>query len=192
METKKELRKKVLNIRNQMSEEDVKNNSQEIMNKIINLSIYKQSKAVFIYMSFKNEVITSELIKKMFKDKKKVVIPYTDMVNTLLIPSEIKDENDLVLNPFGYYEPREIIKFPVEKIDLVIVPGVVFDNNLNRIGYGKGYYDRILSSVRPDVKKVAIAHDFQVLDSIPKEEHDIKMDMIITEKRVIAYGTELR
>lgn len=192
METKKELRKKVLNIRNQMSEEDVKNNSQEIMNKIINLSIYKQSKAVFIYMSFKNEVITSELIKKMFKDKKKVVIPYTDMVNTLLIPSEIKDENDLVLNPFGYYEPREIIKFPVEKIDLVIVPGVVFDNNLNRIGYGKGYYDRILSAVRPDVKKVAIAHDFQVLDSIPKEEHDIKMDMIITEKRVIAYGTELR
>lgn len=192
METKKELRKKVLNIRNQMSEEDIKNNSQEIMNKIINLSIYKQSKAVFIYMSFKNEVITSELIKKMFNDKKKVVIPYTDMVNTLLIPSEIKDENDLVLNPFGYYEPREIIKFPVEKIDLVIVPGVVFDNNLNRIGYGKGYYDRILSSVRPDVKKVAIAHDFQVLDSIPKGEHDIKMDMIITEKRVIAYGTELR
>ena len=175
-----------------MSEEDIKNNSQEIMNKIINLSIYKQSKAIFIYMSFKNEVITSELIKKMFNDKKKVVIPYTDMVNTLLIPSEIKDEDDLVLNPFGYYEPRKIINFPVEKIDLVIVPGVVFDNNLNRIGYGKGYYDRILNALRPDVKKVAIAHDFQVLDSIPAEEHDIKMDMVITEKRVISYETALK
>ncbi len=73
----------------------------------------------------------------------------------------------------------------MDKIDLVIVPGVAFDEDLNRIGFGKGYYDRILYRLSSRAKKVAVAHDFQVLNSIPSEEHDVKMDIIVTEKRVI-------
>jgi len=68
---------------------------------------------------------------------------------------------------------------------LIIVPGVAFDLNLNRIGYGKGYYDRFLSKVSKNVPKIALAYDFQVLESISEGENDIKMDMIITEKRII-------
>jgi len=75
----------------------------------------------------------------------------------------------------------------IEEIDLVIVPGVVFDKNLNRIGFGKGYYDKILNRLKPSAKKVALAHDFQVLEDIPAEEHDVKMDMIITEKNIYPF-----
>ena len=113
-----------------------------------------------------------------------LVIPYTDTVNIVLIPSEITKESDLMLNSFGYYEPKNISPVDPEEIDLVIVPGVVFDKSFNRIGFGKGYYDRILSKLKPSAKKVAIAHDFQVLQSIPTEDHDIKMDMIITEETI--------
>ncbi|HPB79513.1 MAG TPA: 5-formyltetrahydrofolate cyclo-ligase [Sedimentibacter sp.] len=187
MESKSQLRKRVLNVRNNMSKEDVKKNSNAIMDKITSLDIYKQSKVVFIYMDFKNEVITSNLIKHMLSEKKRVVIPYTDSINTVLIPSEITKESDLKQNSFGYYEPKSILPVNIEEIDLVIVPGVVFDKNLNRIGFGKGYYDKILNRLKPSAKKIALAHDFQVLEDIPAEEHDVKMDMIITEKNIYPF-----
>lgn len=189
MKSKKELRKKILGIRNKMLKEDLENNSRIIMNKIIGLRTYKQSKVVFVYMDFNNEVMTSDLIKHMMAEKKRVVIPYTDVINTLVIPSEITEEADLKLSPFGYYEPKKIMPVDVEEIDLVLVPGVVFDKNLNRIGFGKGYYDRILKNLKPGAKKIGLAHDFQVLDEIPAEDHDIKMDMIITESS--SYGDDI-
>lgn len=188
METKKELRKRILNIRNNLSVDKVKNNSSLIMDKIINLKSYQESKVVFIYMDFGNEVITSQLIKHMLSENKRVVIPFTDTLNTVLIPSEITKEADLKLNSFGYYEPINICPVNVEDIDLVIVPGVVFDKNLNRIGFGKGYYDRILNKLKPSAKRLAVAHEFQVLESIPTEDHDVKMDMIVTEKNIYRYG----
>jgi len=88
MESKSKIRKRILNVRNNMSKEDVKKNSNAIMDKITSLDIYKHSKVVFIYMDFKNEVMTSNLIKRMLSEKKRVVIPYTDSINTVLIPSE--------------------------------------------------------------------------------------------------------
>ncbi len=184
METKKELRKRILNIRNSMSIENVEKNSSIIIDKIINTDIYKQSKVVFIYMDFNKEVMTSQLIKRMLSEKKRVVIPYTDTINTELIPSEITKQADLKLNSFGYYEPVSIMPVDPEEIDLVIVPGVVFDKQLNRIGFGKGYYDKILIKLKPSAVKIAVAHEFQVFELIPTEEHDIKMDMIITEKSI--------
>lgn len=184
METKKELRKRVLNIRNSMSIENVEKNSSIIIDKIVNTDIYKQSKVVFIYMDFNKEVMTSQLIKRMLSEKKRVVIPYTDKINTELIPSEITKQADLKLNSFGYYEPVSIMPVDPEEIDLVIVPGVVFDKQLNRIGFGKGYYDKILIKLKPSAVKIAVAHEFQVFELIPTEEHDIKMDMIITEKSI--------
>lgn len=187
MESKSKIRKRILNVRNNMSKEDVKKNSNAIMDKITSLDIYKHSKVVFIYMDFKNEVMTSNLIKRMLSEKKRVVIPYTDSINTVLIPSEITKESDLKQNSFGYYEPKSILPVNIEEIDLVIVPGVVFDKNLNRIGFGKGYYDKILNRLKPSAKKIALAHDFQVLEDIPAEEHDVKMDMIITEKNIYPF-----
>lgn len=189
MESKKDLRKRILSIRNNMPGEDVVNNSRIIRDKIIGLDVFKQSKVIFIYMDFKNEVMTSDLIKHMLFEKKRVVVPYTDTVSTVLIPSEITGESDLKLNSFGYSEPKKISPVNIEEIDLVIVPGLVFDKNLNRIGFGKGYYDRILNKLKASARKVAVAHDFQVLEEIPAEEHDVKMDMIITEKSIMKRDT---
>ena len=189
MESKKDLRKRILSIRNNMPGEDVVNNSRIIRDKIIGLDVYKQSKVIFIYMDFKNEVMTSDLIKHMLSEKKRVVVPYTDTISTVLIPSEITGESDLKLNSFGYSEPKKVSPVNIEEIDLVIVPGLVFDKNLNRIGFGKGYYDRILNKLKASARKVAVAHDFQVLEEIPAEEHDVKMDMIITEKSIMKRDT---
>jgi len=187
METKKELRNKILNIRNNMGKEDVLKKSRIIIDKLINSEIYENSKTVFIYMDFKNEVMTSKLIRQMLEENKRVAIPYTDTIHTVIIPSEVKNmESDLKLSSLGYYEPifEKIVPVNLEEFDLVVVPGVVFDENHNRVGFGKGYYDRILNKMRPDTQIVAIAYEFQVLEEVPCEEHDIKMDRIITEQSI--------
>lgn len=187
MENKKDLRKRILSIRNNMKDEESAEKSAVIMEKLTAMDIYKDSKVVFVYMDFNHEVETMNLIKKMLLEKKKVVIPYTDTVNTVIIPSELKSiEDDLVKCKFGYYEPAgdKIKTVKPEEFDLVVVPGVVFDKNLNRIGFGKGYYDRILGRLKEGARAVAVAYDFQVLDEVPSEEHDVKMDMIITEKNI--------
>ncbi|WP_313339414.1 5-formyltetrahydrofolate cyclo-ligase [Sedimentibacter sp.] len=185
---KNNLRKRILSIRNGLKPEEAEQKSKVIMNKLTSLDEYKSSKVVFIYMSFKNEVNTYELIERMLSEHKRVVIPYTDTKNTEIIPSEIKQlKDDLVLNSFGYYEPvlEKIKQVKPEELDLIITPGVVFDESLNRVGFGKGYYDRILSKKRKDTKVIAVAYEFQVIDKVPTEPHDIKMDMIITEERII-------
>lgn len=185
---KSEERKKILSIRNNLEPETVKQSSKIIIDKLTALDEYKDSNVVFIYMSFKNEVETFNLIEKMLSENKRVIIPYTDIKNTEIIPSEIKSlKDDLVLNPFGYYEPviNKVKQIEVEELDLIIAPGVVFDEELNRIGFGKGYYDRILSKKRKDTKVIALAYEFQVVEEVPTEPHDIKMNMIITEKRII-------
>lgn len=187
MDSKKDLRKKVLNIRNNMNKKDVCEKSNAIINKVIKLDEYKNSKTVFIYMDFNNEVQTLDLIQRMLKEGKRVFVPYTDSINVKLIPSELTDlEKDLQKSNFGYLEPKKetIKEISIDKIDLIIVPGVVFDISLNRIGFGKGYYDRILCQKRKDTKAIAIAYEFQVLDEVPHEEHDIKMDMIVTESNI--------
>jgi 5-formyltetrahydrofolate cyclo-ligase len=138
-------------------------------------------------MDFKNEVKTIPLIKKMLYEGKNVIISYTDAKNVKLIPVELHDiENDLEKSPYGYLQPKENLIVPVEvdKFDLIIVPGVVFDRHLNRIGFGKGYYDRILEFKRKDARAIAVAYEFQLQDEIPSQEHDIKMDMIITEEKI--------
>lgn len=187
METKNDLRKKILSKRNNINENTAMNKSEIVIDKLINTVEYQKSSIVFIYMSFKNEVDTIKLVSRMLSEGKQVVIPYTDKKNIRLIPCEIYSIDDLKMSPYGYFEPKEenIIYVKPEKFDLIIVPGVAFDKKFNRIGFGKGYYDRILCQKRKDAKAVALAYDFQVLDQIPYEAHDIKMDMIITETFII-------
>jgi 5-formyltetrahydrofolate cyclo-ligase len=87
----------------------------------------------------------------------------------------------------GIAEPDASILHRVDplEIDMVVVPGVAFDMARNRIGYGGGYYDRFLCTLRPDCLKVAVAFELQVFDSIPAASYDIPVDIIVTEERII-------
>lgn len=187
MRTKSEIRKEILSIRNILDINDAATKSSIIIKKLKNTDEYKNSTNIMVYMDFKNEVNTKTFIEEALSEGKKIIIPYTDMEKVEIIPVEIKDFDDLVMCKFGYLEPKkEKINnpFDVKLIDLVVVPGVVFDKKKNRVGFGKGYYDRLLINRKTSAKAIAIAYEFQVLEEVPAEEHDIKMDMIITEKNV--------
>ena len=181
---KKLLRNKILLIRDSL-EEEVKNNMDyEIYKKLIVSELYLNANNIFIYMSFGKEIETKNIINKALKDKKKVYIPKIYKEDKSMRAIRLKSLAELKENSMGILEPIDDSDYiNKEKIDLIIVPGVVFDLSGNRIGYGGGYYDRYLEDIKAIRNKLVLAYDLQVIDFIDSEIHDIKFDYIITNTR---------
>ncbi|NBI06254.1 5-formyltetrahydrofolate cyclo-ligase [Senegalia massiliensis] len=184
---KKELRKIVLKERKKLNKDAVNSLSDKIISYLIKMKEFKQSETIMVYLSFKQEVDTFNLIDKMRGLGKKVVITYTDKKENVLIPCRLIDlEDSLEKNPFGYLEPKEdsIEKVNPSEIDLIITPGLAFDKKGNRVGYGGGYYDKLLKSA-PQATKIAVSYDFQIFSEVPSEKFDIPVDYIVTPTRII-------
>ena len=151
--------------------------SKVITDKVIKLDIYKKSRVIALYNSMNNEVDTKDLINKSLKDKI-VLLPKITKDKMLFI--KINKNTNYIKNTFGILEPiGEIYGGP---IDLIIVPGVSFDKKLNRLGFGKGYYDKYLNN--KNIYKIGLSFSEQIKEIIPCDKHDIKMDMIITENKI--------
>jgi 5-formyltetrahydrofolate cyclo-ligase len=179
---KRILRKRHLEKRESLLPEEVLKRSEKIKKALFRLSEYKQSKTILFYVSKGNEVRTIEMIKEALKEKT-VVVPKADKKNKRLLISKIKSLDELDEGCFGILEPVTISKIEIKDIDLIIVPCVAFDKSCNRIGHGGGYYDRFLKKIK--IPRIGLAFESQIADEIPCEPHDIKLDRIITEKRVI-------
>ena len=149
-----------------------------VMNKIETLTQFKEAKNILIYNALPDELPTDCMLEK-WNGSKEIFLPV--VVGDNLV---IKKYNKKLLRvgAFGIFEP-EGDEVEIELIDLIIVPGVAFDRNLNRLGRGKGYYDRLLTN--SNAYFIGIGYDMQVVDSITTEPHDIKMNCIITEREIL-------
>ncbi|UCD03736.1 MAG: 5-formyltetrahydrofolate cyclo-ligase [Candidatus Woesearchaeota archaeon] len=177
---KSELRKKILDQRNKLTKEAILDRSLKIKRNLYLLKEFKEAEAFNCYVSKDSEVSTHDILKEN-KNKKLVCVPCVSEKN--IVNSCLKDFDKLVERCFGILEPKTIEEINKSKLDVVIVPGIVFDRKGYRIGYGMGYYDRFLSNL--NVMKISLAYNFQVLDKIPHDTHDIKLDYIITENEII-------
>lgn len=182
------LRKSMLEKRKNMKKDDAKKNSEKIISALKDLEAFKKSSNIMIYLSFNNEVDTYKLMEYCLQTGKKVIVPFCIKKERKIIPSEVIDpDKELRLNSFGYKEPEEekIREVDAQEIDLVIVPGVVFDTNGNRIGFGAGYYDRFLKKLKSSATTIALCYDYQIIDRVPIDKFDIPVKCIITEKRIV-------
>lgn len=169
-------RKVILRKRNRLSKDQILSKSKAIEQALFDSREYKDAKTVMFYVSFGSEVDTGEMIKESLKDK---IVCVPCIKDGLLLPSQISDAKDLSKkNVYGICEPCNVVKIEKDKIDLIIVPGVVFDKHGHRIGYGKGYYDNFLKNYKG--KKIGLAFKLQVLEDIPKDEWDIMLDKVIS------------
>ena len=171
---KDKLRKEMLNKRKKII--DKEELSKAIINQITNLDIYKKSKLIALYKSLNNEVDTNTLIDKALKEKI-VLLPRID--NRKIVFVKINKSTNYVKSNFGVLEP--IGDSCDDDIDLIIVPGLAFDKDLNRLGFGRGYYDKYLSN--KNIYKIGLAFDEQIVDEVPHDKLDIRMDMVITNKK---------
>ena len=182
---KKAIRKKFREARNSLSARDILEKSGKIAGELFKLPEYMAAKNILYYVSFGSEVNTHEMIKASLKSGKKVFVPITDIKNNCLHISEVKDP-DLELAPstFGILEPKKECLRPAEKkvIDLVVAPGIAFDRDFNRIGYGGGFYDSLFSETEARTVKAALCFEMQLTEGIPAGLTDRKVDIIVTEK----------
>lgn len=182
---KADIRKKMISLRDSLSNEEVANRSQMIEFRLMNLEAYIVAQVIFIYVSFGNEINTKGFINKAIKDGKRIAVPLTIPKGKLLKPCEISSLDDLTPSNWGILEPTEANCRLVHsnEIDLAVVPGLAFDYNFNRIGYGAGYYDRFLPSLPSRAVKLGIGYDFQLLDRLPVGKFDFPLDGVLTETK---------
>ena len=162
--------------------------SLKIKEKFFSLNETQKAKKIMIYISFKSEARTREIILELLKKKKKVVVPVIDFKKNEISLSELKDyQKELVANKLGIFQPaKEFFRpFSPKELDLIVVPGIAFDEKGNRLGFGKGYYDKFLSKTPKKIPVIALAFEEQIAEKISSEKHDIKMHKILTEKRLI-------
>lgn len=186
--TKSELRREYTQIREAMDQSDVERLSEKIIDTVLKLPVFKKAKTVMVYLNFKNEVDSLRMIEESYKAGKKVVIPHCVKETMEIIPSELNDiETEIAKGKNGYLQTKkECVKpVPVEDIDLIIVPGIAFDKRCYRLGFGAGYYDRFLRKLNFEKPTIGLCYDFQIIHSIPTEPHDIPLDFIITEERIL-------
>lgn len=182
---KNQLKEKILEKRNSLPKEEILEKSRKIKDALFNLEQYKKSKIIMFFVSFNSEANTHDMIKESL-GRKTLVVP--KVMEHEIEPSVIIDFDSLIPSgKFGILEPIELMKIAYKNIDLVLVPGIAFDKEGHRIGYGFGYYDKFLRKV-PKAVKIGLCFDFQVVDKVPREEHDVPVDFIVTEERVIECG----
>lgn len=154
--------------------------SLEALNRLEAVDLFRQAKSVSLYHALPGEVETTAFIAQWAKAKT-IFLPAVEGNNLSLHP--YKGTHTLRSGAFGIMEPEREESFPAEQIDLIILPGIAFDRQCNRLGRGKGYYDRLLTTL--PVPKIGLCFDFQLLDEIPVEPFDIPMDMVVTDKESI-------
>ncbi|SCG81760.1 5-formyltetrahydrofolate cyclo-ligase [Proteiniborus sp. DW1] len=186
--SKEDIRKEMTSLRNDLTKEYVNYLSQKIISTLLKLPIFKDSQNIMLYLSFGNEVDTFRLIEVCKEQGKKIIVPFCVKEGRQIVPTEIKNvEEDLVRTKFGYLQPKKELVRPVntQEIDLILLPGLAFDRGCYRVSYGGGYYDRFLGKLNFTVPTIGLIYDFQLIDLAPIENHDIPVDYVITEKRII-------
>lgn len=187
---KKTLRQETLLKRDAISGNIKEEKDAAIRQRIIQLPEFTDAKTILFYASFRSEVDTMEMIKISLSHGKQAVLPKVDKENKRLKLYEIKDMNELAKGYMGILEPSISEKrlTGLDDIDLIIIPGAAFDVSGNRLGYGAGFYDRLLAEIKNKIPIIAPAYEEQIVENIPSEPHDVRVDKIVTDRRVIDCG----
>lgn len=189
-EQKSVLRKEILRKRNSLSDSEITSKSKLIQEKIIGRMEFIESKSIGIYLPIGSEVRTNSIIKSALESEKTVLLPriITNYLHYFIVEKHDLDQDSFDVNKFGIKEPKKT-NMKLDFIDLLVVPGIVFDSNGYRIGYGHGYYDKFMTE-KKFAKSIGLAYDIQVVKNpIPKSEFDKKIDLLITESGIQVFDT---
>jgi len=183
---KEQIRSTLMEKRRCLAGSDVQEKSRHIKQRLFAMDEFKGAHRILFYVSYDNEVGTHEMIKECLAMGKQVVVPKVDKRSRSMSVSLLTRWEDLEACAYNILEPKPdcIKEVPVDSIDLMIVPGVGFDAQGNRIGHGFGYFDRLLQH-RKKAHIIGLAFECQLVEKIPVETHDVCVGKIITEERVI-------
>lgn len=187
MQDKNTIRKTILRMRNNISQEYRNEANSKITEKLLSMDFFRYAKAVMCYMDICGEVGTANIIRYCIDNGKKLSVPKVICKGTMTTRRITCPDSQLEKGKYGIMEP--ICELTPEsdpgEYDVIILPGVAFGRDMHRIGYGAGYYDNYLKKTCKVCIKVGLAFDVQIADSIPANEIDEPVDLIITESEII-------
>ncbi len=190
-EIKKQFRKEMLERRRSLDRALKEESDRCIFERLTELRAYREAKSIFVYVSMPSECNTGRIMEDAWSRGKKVAVPLCVKSDRSMSFFEIRSEKDLRPGAYDIPEPDTRFCERLEEADICLTPGLAFSRNGDRIGYGGGYYDRFFERY-PHILKVGIVNDIFLTDIPAAEETDVKMDLIITDKRVIGVtGSEL-
>lgn len=182
------LRKKYLQLRENLSEELVLNNEDRLLKNLRSFNLALEGKKIACYMSIKNEMRTKKLIEYLFEQNSHVYLPKMQAGTKTLKFLEVDSMDKLKKNKFGIYEPFSSNDIESRELDYVFLPCVCFDKEGYRIGMGEGYYDQSLESIsQSKTVLIILAHEMQHTESCYPENHDIKSDFCITNEQTYKF-----
>ncbi|MBA2133599.1 5-formyltetrahydrofolate cyclo-ligase [Capillibacterium thermochitinicola] len=184
---KKELRAVYQTKLAQIPEAKVRRWSAQICARALALPVLPDKQVIAAYCSFGHEVATRPLLAGLLAAGHVLVLPVVDRQSRMMEFRRVDSLDALTPGVYGILEPRSGELCSPEEIELFFIPGLAFDRQGNRLGRGGGYYDRYLSTVRPDAAKIGLAFQLQIAEALPVAPHDIKVDAVLTEQEIICY-----
>ena len=187
-EAKQQLRRRMLELRNGKPKRDLDELSIKIVHQLLDLNEMKQANTFCTYLSTGSEVRTYEIVQWALSSGKRVIVPIVDRTGRRLHFSEIKNpEVELEKGTFGILEPKREYRrlMPLEKADVILIPGIAWDLRGYRIGYGQGFYDRSIDALKRTIVKIGLAYEFQIVEKLPASRYDCRIDLLVTEHRII-------
>ena len=180
-------RLKHLQIRNSFSEQELVRKSQAIEQNLFGVDKFSKSTAVLSYVNIGNEVKTEGIIKRLLEEGKTVCVPATSFKEKKIYISKIESIHDLEKKENGLIEPKVVNPIELDKIDAIIVPGIAFDLEGYRLGYGGGFYDRLARKAPRKTLLFGICFEENLEQRLPRQSHDAKMHAVVTDKRVVNF-----
>lgn len=148
--------------------------------------LFPAARCLALYSAVHNEVSTDQVLEQALASGKLLAFPRVSGQELEFVM--IESSSELVPGNFGVKEPQGRKLVAVEHIDLIVVPGVVFDQRGHRLGYGRGYYDRALAKCQGQAKKIGFAYDFQLVEELPATDYDETLSVLITESRTLNFS----
>ena len=179
---KAQLRKSFVTKRLSLDQTEILKKSQKISKLVLELPQVKNARKLAIYLPVKNEVETQRIIDELITNGNRVYLPKYFSPWKKYDFVKFSGWTNLEKGPFGILQPKSVEVASSLQIDVAIIPGIAFDKNGVRLGYGKGVFDQLLSGL--PAFKIGLAYDFQIAKKLPGEKHDLRMDIIVTEKGV--------
>jgi 5-formyltetrahydrofolate cyclo-ligase len=176
---KRALRREARSRRNGLSADEREQMSEDVARYVLALPAVAHASTVMAFSSFGSEVDTGPIIEHLARDGRRVALPRVEGGN--IVPVEHRPGDPAKPSSFGPLEPSAGERIRPEEIDVVIVPGLAFDRSGHRVGYGRGFYDRFLGTLRPDALAVGICFSVQLVDDVPRGRGDRPVDLVVTE-----------
>ncbi len=183
--SKKDLRTRLKANLAALSADEIHTRSRQACNSLVAQPAFERAETVMVFLSLPTELSTAPLVLRAWQEGKRVLATRVSWEQRRMMPVEIRSlAEDIEDTQWSLRQPLQGDPAPLSMIDLVVVPGLGFDSEGNRLGRGRGFYDRFLAHPEFDGSTCAVAFEEQVVEAIPADPHDIRVDMLITEQHV--------